>query len=105
MTDEIIYFAQEEPDPFPGTTEVQLLLGGLALTSFPDGTVQFLDEIEGESVAFSPRLPRVALEAFCIEHVERYHTYFQLQVVRMMQSDVRLPIEPFWDNTDHQAKD
>jgi len=59
----------------PYSVEVELLLGGIARSMFKDGTMQFMDQDTGPSTAFSPRLE---LEAFCREHIDRYREHHDL---------------------------
>ncbi|MFA0998325.1 MULTISPECIES: hypothetical protein [Pseudomonas syringae group] len=87
-------------DPFgsetaPFTTDVEMLLGGVPIVMYADGTEQFLDDSEEPVHAYSPCLEADALEAFCKENIEKYEA-FNAEHGRDKLMTQRVPMTPFW---------
>lgn len=95
MSNQVIHFNPAGAEQAPFTTEVEILLGGVARLMFPDGTEQFVDDDEEPVHVYSPRLLPEALERFCEAHIERYqefHTKHERQLIRCE----RVSMEKFW---------
>lgn len=59
----------------PFTTDVEMLLGGVPVVIYADGTEQFLDDSAEPIHAYSPRLAANELEAFCKANIARYEAF------------------------------
>ncbi|MCS8414872.1 hypothetical protein N0754_19280 [Pseudomonas aeruginosa] len=79
----------------PFTAEVEMLLGGIPVVVFSDGSEQFLDDSAEPCLAYSPRLMSGELEAFCRANISRYETFNALHGETKLKTE-RVPIEPFW---------
>lgn len=87
-------------DPFgsetaPFTTDVEMLLGGVPIVMYADGTEQFLDDSEEPVHAYSPCLEADALEAFCKENIEKYEAFNAEHGSDKLMTQ-RVPMTPFW---------
>lgn len=79
----------------PYTTEVEILLGGVARLVCPNGTEQFVDDHNEPVHIYSPRLHTEALERFCETNIERYQD-FNDKHDRQLIRRKRVPMEQFW---------
>lgn len=95
MSDQVIYFNPAGADQAPFTTEVEILLGGMARLMFPDCTEQFVDDDDEPVHIYSPRLSPEALERFCKAHIERYQEFHRKHERQLIRCE-RVPMEKFW---------
>lgn len=76
-------------------SDVEVLLGGVPVAIYPDGTEQFLDESAEPTLVYSPRLPQDQLEEFCRVNIAAYEAFNQEHGDMKLQSE-RVPMTPFW---------
>lgn len=93
----VVYFRPDEAVDCPFTTEVEILLGGVARGIYPDGTEQFLDEDYEPWLFYSPRLSREKLEQFCEENIAHYQEFNQANMQQLIRCE-RVPMKPFWES-------
>lgn len=80
----------------PHIAEVEVLLGGIGLLCFFDGTVQFAENETYPDIVYSPRLTEGELEDFCKRHLGNYQDYYNLHSEKIDAFDEAPPITPFW---------
>ncbi|CAD0264264.1 hypothetical protein DENIT_20153 [Pseudomonas veronii] len=95
MNNQVIHFNPAGAEQAPFTTEVEILLGGVARLMFPDGTEQFVDGDDEPVHVYSPRLSPDALERFCEAHIERYQEFHSKHERQLIRCE-RVPMEKFW---------
>lgn len=90
-------FDPDGSDRFPFTTKVEYLLGGVGRTTYQDGSLQFVDDDDGDSDAlvYSPRLYPDQLEAFCEFNLSHYAD-FNAQHGQQLDNAERVAMSPFW---------
>ncbi|WP_421556772.1 hypothetical protein [Pseudomonas kitaguniensis] len=95
MSNQVVHFNPAGDEQWPFTTEVEILLGGVARLIFPDGTEQFVDDDEEPVYVYSPRLLPEALERFCEANIENYQEFHTKHVRQLIRCE-RVPMEDFW---------
>lgn len=71
-------------------------LVGSDIAEFDDGTALIADLEAGHNLVYSPRLPMAELEAFCVEHIERYQAFYDAHE-DAIEGRQAVPMEPWWD--------
>jgi hypothetical protein len=79
----------------PFTAEVELLLGGVPIKVFPDGSEQFIDDDDLPARVYSPRLSTHELEAFCETNIEKYQAFNAEHGDETLITE-RVHLPPFW---------
>lgn len=82
-----------ETEPF--ITDVEMLLGGVPLVTFSDGTEQFLDDSAEPIHEYSPRLAAGLLENFCKENIQKYEAFNEEHGNEKLMND-RVHFPKFW---------
>ncbi|WP_209320142.1 hypothetical protein [Stutzerimonas chloritidismutans] len=82
-----------ETEPF--IAEVEMLLGGVPVVTYSDGTEQFLDDSAEPIHAYSPRLAAGELEEFCKANIERYEAFNAEHGDEKLMTE-RVPLTRFW---------
>lgn len=95
MSSQVIHFNPAGAEQAPFTTEVEILLGGVARLMFPDGTEQFVDDDDEPVHVYSPRLSPEALERFCEAHIESYQQFHSNHEHQLIRCE-RVSMEKFW---------
>lgn len=96
MDNQVTHFNPDGASTFPHIAAVEILLGGVGRSMFPDGTEQFL-EVVGETVhVYSPRLVPAELERFCQTNLERYQAFHE-ENEEAIQNYECVPMAPFWE--------
>lgn len=90
-----ITFDPQGGETAPFITEVEMLLGGIGRLVFPDGTEQFVDDDDEPVYVYSPRLAAEELEAFCEANIERYRSFYDQHLPRLVRME-RVPMDKFW---------
>lgn len=80
---------------FPCTAEVEVLLGGVPVAVFDDGTEQFTDDYGDPVYVYSPRLKPDELEKFCEDNMDKYMDFHQKYERQILRCE-RIPMEKFW---------
>lgn len=93
---EIITFDIEGATKYPNIAMVEVLLGGIGLLCFPDGTVQFAENETYPDIVYSPRLTERELDKFCFDNLPKYEVYFGKNSDAIDKGDELPPIEQFW---------
>lgn len=90
-----LVFDPEGSVNFPNKTEVEILLGGVPVAIFDDGTEQFMDDYEDPIYEYSPRLTPDELERFCEENMDKYVAFHHKHERQLLRCE-RIPMEKFW---------
>ena len=90
-----VVFDPSGAETAPFTSEVEMLLGGVPVVSFADGTEQFMDSAVEPFHAYSPRLAAGELEAFCKANIDKYEMFNAEHGDEKLMTE-RVPLTPFW---------
>lgn len=90
-----VVFDPHGAETSPFTTEVEMLLGGVPVITYPDGTEQFLDDSAEPIHVYSPRLAAGELEGFCKANIDKYEAFNAEHGDDKLMTE-RVPLTPFW---------
>ncbi|WP_218586111.1 hypothetical protein [Pseudomonas sp. MWU12-2323] len=91
----VVMFDPERANTSPFSTKVEVLLGGVPIKMFPDGTEQFMDDDADPVHAYSPRLAPDELESFCKANIDKYQAFNTEHGEDKLMTE-RVPMIPFW---------